>query len=246
VDEAGRLIAATGPAPASPPRVASRARAREARPADPPERRMGRAPILPDPVEDRLYEALVELVAEHGFSGLRLKPLLRRASVDRDDFEARYEDVEDCVLAIYESSVAVFLRGVLEAYDAEDHWRDGLRSAAYAAAGWIADHPGETRFAMVDVLQAEGEMLRVRREEIIQACAKLLDTARVGAADPDAIPTSAPVVVIGSVAEMLTRTINRGSQLEPVAVVPQLMYLALRPYVGEESARAELLIPPPR
>jgi AcrR family transcriptional regulator len=201
--------------------------------------------VLLDPVDDRLYSALVDLVAERGFGELRVTEVLARSGVGRAEFAARYMGLDDCVQKIYEAAVEIFLGLVQDAYEREPYWRDGLRSAAYAAAGWIASHPAETKFAMVDVLQAESEMLRVRREEIFRFCAELLDSARAEAIDPDAIPVSAPVVVIGSVAEMLTRAINRGTPVDPVAAVPQLMYLALRPYIGEPEARAELSIPPP-
>lgn len=206
---------------------------------------MGEAPVLRDHVEDRVWAALADLVAEGGYASLSVEGLLERSGVRRAEFEARYAGIEDCVLQVYEASIDHFLGLVRAAYAAERTWRDGLRAAAYAAAEWIAGHPRKTRFGMVDVLEAESEMVRVRREELFRVCAALIDAGRAEAPDPQAIPASAPILAIGSIAEMLTRQLQGGRAVQPTRMVPQLMYLAVRPYVGEAVAREELLIPPP-
>ena len=55
----------------------------------------------------------------------------------------------------------------------------------------------------------------------------------------------AAIIAIGGVAETLRRQQEGTLTADAVAIVPEMMYAAVRPYLGEEAARAELSIPPP-
>ena len=108
-------------------------------------------------------------------------------------------------------------------------------------AWWIRESPDSVWFDMVGVLGA-GDTVRVRPEELFKWGTGLVDGAL--APDPDAVLRSAPIVVVGSIAEAVRRH-EEGSLLEQAHTsVPRLMYLAARPYLGEEAARAELEIEP--
>jgi hypothetical protein len=57
------------------------------------------------------------------------------------------------------------------------------------------------------------------------------------------VPPLAAESVIGSITQAIGRfSLERGSERDPVAAVPEMMYLAVRPYLGEEEARKELTI----
>lgn len=60
----------------------------------------------------------------------------------------------------------------------------------------------------------------------------------------DSIPAFTAEGVIGSIGEMLTKRLQRPG-FDPYDLVPELMALAVRPYLGEEAAARELEIPPP-
>lgn len=198
-----------------------------------------------DPRCEAICTAVVETILERGFAAAEVEEVRERAGLSAAGFERRFAGLEDCVLAVYEHYIADFVASVQGAYEAEPGWRDSLRAAGYAASRWIVEHPGETRFGMVEVLGARGEMFRVRREQIFVWCGELIDAGRAEAADPDAVPPAAAVMAIGSIAEMLTNRLRSGRPAHPHSVVPELMYIAVRPYLGEEAAREELEIPPP-
>ena len=199
----------------------------------------------PDPFAERIAPALVDAVFELGYERASMAEVAARAGIGIAELEARYSDKEECVLRVYEALIDDFLARTGLAYDRGASWREALRDSAYAAADWIEEHPRATRFGMVDVLRSESEMVRVRREEIFKVCAELIDAGRADAPDPESIPESAPVLAIGAIAEMLTRRLQSGAEAAPRAMVPEMMCIAVRPYLGEEVAREELSIPPP-
>jgi hypothetical protein len=54
------------------------------------------------------------------------------------------------------------------------------------------------------------------------------------------------MMAVGSIVQLLTHRLQSGVAVEPAAMVPPMMYLATRPYLGEELARKELTGPRPQ
>jgi AcrR family transcriptional regulator len=200
----------------------------------------------PDPFADPVASALVEIVTERGYEATSVEAVVHRAGIGRGEFRRRYVDKEGCVRQVFEAFIDDFTARVQGAFEAEPGWPTSLRAAAYATTDWMAEHPDTARFGMVDVLAARNEMIRVRREEIFVYCAGLIDAGRTLAPDPAAVPEAAAVMAVGAVVQIISRRMQVGKDLDFGGLVPELMYGAVRPYLGEEAARAELTAPRPR
>jgi AcrR family transcriptional regulator len=199
----------------------------------------------PDPFTDPLALAIVDVVAEQGYEVTTIDDIVGRAGVTRAEFDRRFKDKEDAVLRSFEAFNADYRWRIESAYHSMPGWRGGLRAAAYEVADWMIENPNLVHFGAVDLLEAKSEMIRVRREEILSYGAKLIDRGRAEAADPAAVPDSAPLVAIGSIVQLLTHRLQSGGNTDPYPEVPQMMYLAVRPYLGEEAAREEITMPRP-
>lgn len=148
-------------------------------------------------------------------------------------------------VAKLEDLVADNQRVVRRAFESEERWPDSLRAGAYAQARWIAAHPEEVRFMMLETLWAS-ELTGALRDQFLAEYTAMIDAGRAVAPDPDAVPPLAAESVIGAIIQVLARySSGQAAQRDPVAAVPEMMYLAVRPYLGEEAARRELSIPPP-
>jgi AcrR family transcriptional regulator len=198
----------------------------------------------PDSARERVEAAMIELVVTYGYSETSVEMVLDQAGVSRSEFERHYTGKEDCALQTFDDYAKRFKRQVGDAYTSNDNWRDGLRAAAYAAARWIRDKPKATRYGVLDFLNAS-EMAQVRREAIFQDFVAMIDAGRYELEDPESVPRSAAVTAIGAIAEMLTQRLQSGEPARPYEMVPQLMYIAVRPYLGHAEALEELSIPPP-
>jgi AcrR family transcriptional regulator len=192
-----------------------------------------------------IVAAMVELVAEQGYKATTVKQLLGRAGVRRADFRRLFAGKQACFLEVYEELSERFSQYVFAAFESEQEWRDGLRAAAYAAAGWIGDHPDEARYATIETMAA-GEFAVERREATLRRFVDLLDAGRGRLDDPDSVSRAMAEGVVGGILGMLTKNLRRGVRARAEDVVPDLMFLAVRPYLGQEVAREELSIPPPR
>ncbi len=192
-----------------------------------------------------LATATVELVLECGYEATTVAALIERAGVSRADFDRHFADKENCVLTVVDEGVDRFRRVVFSAYEAEALWRDGLRAAAYAAARWVRDNPSYIRFSTT-MMDGATDLARTHRDMALQMFAEIVDAGRSELAISDSVSAEAALTVIGSIYELLQRELARSSGTAAAeSFVPDLMYLAVRPYLGHEIAREELSIPPP-
>lgn len=102
----------------------------------------------------RLHEAMVELVAEHGYNAVSVAKLTNRARVSKRDFYKLFAGKEECFLAAYDLIVSRSVRGILAAMEGEGEWRERLRLGLLAFAGQIAASPDAARLALVETFAA--------------------------------------------------------------------------------------------
>jgi AcrR family transcriptional regulator len=184
-------------------------------------------------------DAMLDLTFEQGYEAVSVDEVAERAGGSREDFRAVFASKEACAIAVLEELENDSLQTIREAYDSEEKWPDSLRAAAYALAGWMDRNPKGVRFGMVDMLWA-GELTRAHRDSSFRHYSALVDGGRAVAKDPESIPPFTAEATIGSINEMLGRRVQRGEADDPRAFIPELMYLAVLPYLGEEAARREL------
>ena len=129
----------------------------------------------------RLHEAMVELVAEHGYNAVTVAALVERARVSKRDFYRHFAGKEGCFLATYDIIVNHSLRGIQAAVEGEEEWREGLRFGYRTFAGQIADNPEAARLALVEAVNvgagAAEQMLRASRlfEALVEKCLAPVD-----------------------------------------------------------------------
>ncbi len=97
---------------------------------------------------------MVELVAEHGYNGVTVTALTKRAHVSKRDFYKRFAGKEECFLATYDTIVSHSVRGILAAAEGETEWRERLRLEFLAFADQVAGDPEAARLVLVEVFGA--------------------------------------------------------------------------------------------
>jgi AcrR family transcriptional regulator len=186
---------------------------------------------------------MLELVSANGFENTSVEEVTGRAGVKREEFDLLFASKEECAIAVFDDFLVDFVAHARAAYTDQAQWPDSLRAAAYAVADWMQEHPREMRFGTVGMLSA-GEMAQAKREAGFQVFVGLIDGGRELAADPESVPAYSAEGVIGSMAEMMTKRLQ-GGDIDPHQYIPEMMYLAVLPYLGEEAAKRELTMPRP-
>jgi AcrR family transcriptional regulator len=192
-----------------------------------------------------LIEAAIDLMVERGYEAMTVEMVVERAGFRCADFGRHFADLQDCVLQAYWRYTDEFTELVFSAYQRERSWRDGLRVAAYAAARYIRDNPRIVRFGSVCLFEA-GMMAQAQRESHLHRMVDLIDAGRRELDDPESMSRAVAEAAFGSIYEAVIKEMQAGRGTKAAEdFVPELMYIAVRPYLGHEVAREELTIPPP-
>lgn len=193
---------------------------------------------------DRIAEALVALMGAEGYRQTSLADVLSRAAVDETEFRRHFASLEDCFVQVWDE--LTLAHGVLaaEAFAGPGRWHERMRAAAWITLDYLQADLTRTRFLVLEVLNA-GELAQAHRDLAIAAQVEWIDAGRHELEDPDSLSRATAEHIAGAINEMLIRKTRSGEILEAAQVIRELMYMAVRPYLGEEAAREELTMPQP-
>jgi AcrR family transcriptional regulator len=198
------------------------------------------AALLADPISG----AVVQTIRSRGYARASVEEFVSRAGITRAEFDRRFSGKEDVTELIIEAHLECLVGRVDGAFESVPSWPGSLRAAAYETARYLGENPAMSWFMLVGVLEA-GDMARARRDQIFGWAAGLIDAGRAQAPDPLAVPRSASLMAVGAIVETLRRHHAEGVEIDVAGSLPWLMSAAIRPYLGEEAARAELEIEVP-
>jgi AcrR family transcriptional regulator len=199
----------------------------------------------PETVQERVRFALIEEFAERGHRESSVAGVIDRAGITEAEFRLSYEDLDDCAIRVYEGFWEEFTDHVVARFESSPGaWRDKLRAAAYAAAGWIEEKPAIIRFGMSEMFKS-GLIAQAKSHAQLQRHVDMVDAGRLDPAAVEGLSRSTAEAVFGAILETIVRNSQEGNNDRPASFVPPLMYIAVRPYLGHEAALEELEIAPP-
>jgi AcrR family transcriptional regulator len=182
---------------------------------------------------ERLLNGVVDAVAEHGYNATTIGRITDAAKVSRRTFYEYFEGKEDCFGAAYEM-IDTHVRGsMLAAGDPAAPWPEQVRARLAVLLDVLCGDPAVARFYLAEPLAAGGE-LAARYRDAMQL---LAETIR-----PQAGPSEMDVevrdqVLMGGIATLIARRLNAGEPQRLPELLPDLVELALAPYIGRDEAR---------
>ncbi len=190
-----------------------------------------------------ILDALVRTIALRGYDRTTIDRVLAGADVPAAVFEEHFEDKHDCLLAALEQLIAWAQGAVCEQVPASAPWSERVGAGLKALLAALAGHPDGARVAFVECLGA-GEAAIARVHCAIASAIPILEEGRrrggpgggVPAPVTDHLPPQTSEAVVGGIASILHRRILEGETSQLPALLPDLLYFALMPYLGHERA----------
>jgi AcrR family transcriptional regulator len=184
---------------------------------------------------ERLLNGVVEAVAEHGYNATTIARVTAAAKISRRTFYEYFEGKEDCFLAAYEMIETHVLDSMLSAPGAGEPWPERVRARLAALLDVLARDAAVSRCFLIEPLAA-GVDLSSRYREAMQLLAATLR--------PEPLPSELDMEVrdqalIGGIATLIVRRINAGGAARLPELLPDLVELALAPYLGREEAKRQ-------
>ncbi|HYM45867.1 MAG TPA: TetR/AcrR family transcriptional regulator [Solirubrobacteraceae bacterium] len=183
----------------------------------------------------RILDALVQTVALRGYDRTTVEQVSRLAGVPKPVFEEHFEGKQDCLLAALDELIGGLKRIVLERVAGQALWSERVRLGLQTLLAALACHPDGARVALVEYLSA-GEPAVARMRSAAASFVPALEQGRARAGYTGHLPPQASEAVVGGIAAILHRHVLEGHTAELPALLPDLLYFALMPYVGHERA----------
>lgn len=184
----------------------------------------------------RILAAVADVCSTAGYVSMSVEDIVVTSGVSRRTFYDNYRGKEDVFLAAYDEVSTQLLAGVKEAYDAADGLVDRARETLRALLEFIANEPTYADMCIVEVLAA-GPTAIDRRNKIMHALAAMIDDA--AAQDLPKSKRPSPLIaetLVGGIYEVIYARVLAGKYAELPALLPDLVFSLLLPYVGSDVA----------
>lgn len=188
---------------------------------------------------------MIEMVGDHGFEAVGIEALCERAHVGRAHFDRCFADLEDCFLGLHQEVVSLLCARVAAACDGPEAWHDRVWAAGLAAMRFLQEDPARARFLVVAV-NGVSPGAQTSRDRIVQGIADLLDGGRGEVGGERPVSRCTAEIAAGAVYGTVLDKVESGSVERGEEFLPELVYLAVMPYLGSRAAEDELLVQPLR
>jgi AcrR family transcriptional regulator len=184
---------------------------------------------------ERLIAGLAAAVAEHGYGGVTITQITRKARVSRRVFYANFEDKEQCFLAAFEVVVGHVRELATEAVAPLSGWPEKAIAAARTVLDFLASEPDLARLCLVES-QAAGPIVATRFHDTVREAAPLLRLGRAERERDPPLPESTEESTIGALVLLAARKAAAGEAGKLADLLPDFAGFILSPYLGAEEA----------
>jgi AcrR family transcriptional regulator len=185
---------------------------------------------------ERIVDATAAIVAEKGLAGLTISEIARRANVSHQTFYEMYPNKHDAFLGAQKVGLHQALLVTVEAYDAhKDDWPRGVAAGLRALIDYLSSEPAHAHLTVVDTFGASPEAIEIR-DTALPAFAAYLNPGYDLAPKGVDVPSIAAEAIAGGIWQVLYHYIEHKRLAELPDAVPQLIYVALTPFLGPTEA----------
>ncbi|HEX6688830.1 MAG TPA: TetR/AcrR family transcriptional regulator [Solirubrobacterales bacterium] len=199
---------------------------------------------LPAPQRERILDATEQLIAERGCAGTSIEAIVKAAGVSSVTFYEFFEDKEECFVAAFDRAVdlgadELALAAIGDPASGGLSWPEQIATGLRTLTGLIQAEPARARLCLVEA-QTGGPELSLRFEAALDRVAAKLREGRALDTAPADLPVTHEEATAGALAWLLRERLETGDGERLEALYPELIDIALAPYLegGERSAAA--------
>lgn len=186
---------------------------------------------------ERLIAAVVRVTAAEGYHSTSVADVLKAAGVGRESFYKHFKDKEDCFLAANDVLIDDLEAHVSEAYAQPGSWPERVRRGLTVTLDWFAADADIARVMLLE-MGTVGPIATERFRRTFRRFVALLDDGRGEIKNAPELPHLA-IIAGGAVFAQIYEEVALDRTAELPALLPQLTFELLLPYLGDEAAREE-------
>jgi AcrR family transcriptional regulator len=169
---------------------------------------------------ERLFAAMVAVVAEQGYEATRVADLLERSGVSRSAFYEHFDDKQDCLLAAVNAFVGPTIRGIAEA-NGQPSGEQRARAGLSALIEQIVEQPAASRLCFVEIFAA-GPQAVEEIDRATDACQAFVSATLEETPGREQMPPEVVRATIGGLRKVIHTRLYRGEEAELLDLIPQM------------------------
>lgn len=158
---------------------------------------------------ERLFAAMVAVVAEEGYPAASVERVCSRAGVSRRSFYHLFADREECFAGAYVEVASQMTALVLNAFEQDGSLRQRIELALEALLNFCAAEPEAARACIVEVMTTPPRV-RERRAEAIEQFTQIVERALLDELGEGRVGSFAAGTLVGGVHELLRARVESG------------------------------------
>ena len=192
---------------------------------------------------ERILEAVADVTSLAGYVAMSVEEIIGTAGVSRRTFYDTFTSKEEAFLAALDGVVADLLSRVRATYDANDDFPGGVRDSLAAFLEFVTQ---ESRYADMLLIEslAAGPAAIERRNTTLRTFAEMLRRGAEQIENGRRPPDLTAETIIGGIYEVVYSRVIGGEVNKLPALLPDLAYSMMQPYIGDQAARREAAKPP--
>jgi AcrR family transcriptional regulator len=184
---------------------------------------------------------MISLIGEQGYAATTIEMVCDTARAGRAHFDRCFAGKEDCFLSLHDEVAAELCERVTEATEGAAAWHDRIWAAGWAAVRFFEEDALRARFLIVEINGA-GSGAQSRRDRMLHSLADLIDGGREELEQARLVSRCTAEIVAGAIYGTLAGKLEEGCLERRDEFLPELVYMAVLPYLGSRAAEDELSV----
>ena len=187
---------------------------------------------------EEILAATILVVGRKGYGETTVDDVIAEAGIDRAAFDEQFAGKQECFLAAYDMAVERLFAEVDGNCDGRKDWLERVREGLAAIVNLFVLEPELARIAVVEPARVGSEARR-RHWNAISRFTQYLAEGQ-GLAGGRKLPASISLMSAGAVSGLIFEELLAGRPAELPALLPDLLFAVLVPYIGPRAAAAEM------
>jgi AcrR family transcriptional regulator len=177
---------------------------------------------------------MIETVAERGYGRTTVADVIAAAKISRRTFYESFANKEDCYAAAYEAGSDYLLKTLVAGAEGTE-WPASVRDGLAALLEALGAHPDLAAFFLISPAGV-GDEVAARHHRAVRELVEALLAGAPKGREAEGAATIRTEALAGGFSRLAAMKVNAGSTAELPALLPDLVELFLRPFVGSREA----------
>lgn len=187
---------------------------------------------------DLILAAMIRVVGRKGYKETSVADVIEEAGVSRTTFYKHFEDKHECFLAAYEVLVEQVFAEVIANCDGSESWLRRMEKGLATIVERFALDPELARTAVVEVAAAGADARQMHWDAVARFTQYLEDGRELSGGRE--LPENISLMSAGAVSGLIFDELLAGRAAQLPAMLPDLLFAMLVPYIGPSAAAKEM------